>query len=292
MKQCLTIVSALEIQIIRMKLFEEKFAEVNGTSLHYLDWGADEGRPFIMLHGIHGHAREWDRLAETVRATRRPLAPEMRGHGDSARNPSGEYSILEYVTDLGAFISTLELGSVSLMGHSLGGIIAIGLAAMNPDAVERLIVVDIGPDLGDEGMKAIRESAGSRPLYFANLDAAYQWAMEGDTLADESEMRHRVRHSLKSGPNGLEWRYDPGVDSILDSAGGDGSAMLWGLWSSITQPTLIVRGDQSTLLTSETAHQMASRAQNASLVEVPNAGHLVPVDNPDFFCEVVQTFLN
>ena len=268
-----------------------KFAEVNGTTLHYLDWGADGDRPFVMLHGIHGQAREWDRLAEAVRATHRPLAPEMRGHGDSARNPSGQYSILEYVADLGKFVASLRLGPVSMMGHSLGGIIAIALAAMNPDAVERLIVVDIGPDMGDEGLNSIRESAGSRPRVFADLDSAFRWASEKNSLADESEMRHRLEHGLKSGTDGLEWRYDPAVDSILDSAGGDGSAMLWELWSSITQPTLIIRGDQSDLLTSETAHQMASRAQNASPVEVPNSGHLAPVDNPDFFCETVREFL-
>ena len=140
-------------------------------------------------------------------------------------------------------------------------------------------------------MNSIRESAGSRPRVFVDLDAAYRWASENDTLADESEMRDRLHHGLKSGPDGLEWRYDPAVDSILDSAGGDGSAMLWDLWSSITQLTLIIRGDQSDLLTSETAQQMASRAQNASLIEVPNSGHLVPVDNPDFFCETVRKFL-
>ncbi|MDP6511813.1 MAG: alpha/beta hydrolase [SAR202 cluster bacterium] len=257
-----------------------------------MDWGADERKPFVMLHGIHGHAREWDRLAEATRATHRPVAPEMRGHGDSARNASGEYSILKYVEDVGAFISELDLGPVSLMGHSLGGIIGIALAAMVPDAVERLIIVDIGPDLGEEGMNSIRESAGSRPRVFADLDSAYQWALEGDSLADESEMRHRIQHGLKPGPDGLEWRYDPGVDTILDSADGDGSSMLWGLWSSIAQPTLIIRGDQSDLLTSESAQQMAAIGQNASLVEVPNSGHLVPVDNPEFFCETVRGFLS
>ena len=269
----------------------EKFVEVNGTTLRYLDWGADERRTFVMLHGIHGHAREWDRLAEAVRLIRRPLAPEMRGHGDSARNPSGKYSVLEYVTDVGKFIASLGLGPVDLMGHSLGGIIGIALAAMNPDAVQRLIVVDIGPDPAEEGINAIRESAGSRPLTFDDLDAAYQWALEGDSLADETEMRHRIQHSLKPGSNGLEWRYDPGVDTILNSAGGDGSAMLWGLWSSISQPTLIIRGDQSDLLTADAAQQMASRAQNATLIEVPKSGHLVPVDNPQFFCETVREFL-
>ncbi|MCH7800349.1 MAG: alpha/beta hydrolase, partial [Chloroflexi bacterium] len=203
----------MEIRKIPKQSFEDKFVEVNGTTLHYLDWEADGDRPFVMLHGIHGQAREWDRLAEAVRSKRRPLAPEMRGHGDSARNPSGEYSILEYVADVGEFIASLKLGPVSMMGHSLGGIIAIALAAMNPDAVERLIVVDIGPDLADEGLSSIRESAGTRPRAFADLDSAYRWASEKDTLADESEMRHRLQHGLKSGPDGLEWRYDPGVDS-------------------------------------------------------------------------------
>lgn len=272
--------------------FKDSFIEVNGTTLHYLDHHGDRGTPLVMLHGIHGIAREWDTLAGAIDGARQSLALDLRGHGLSARNEGGEYSVMEYISDAASFISAMELGPVSLMGHSLGGIIAIALAATSPETVDRLIVVDIGPELAEEGMTRIRETGVSMPTCFADMDAAYRWAIEHDPLADEGEMRHRLLHGLKPVHDGLEWRYDLKVDSVLDSAGEDGEAMLWGLWSSVAQPTLLIRGQHSDLLTAETAKRMVDVNTNASLVEAPNSSHLVPIDNPVFFCEAVRGFLS
>jgi pimeloyl-ACP methyl ester carboxylesterase len=110
-------------------------------------------------------------------------------------------------------------------------------------------------------------------------------------LADEVELRHHTRHGLRSGPDGLTWKYDPAVDSVLSSGGDGGAALLWRMWSQIRAPTLVVRGAYSDLLSPDTARLMVARGHDVRLVEVPDAGHGVPVDNPRAFRRAVTDFL-
>lgn len=273
-------------------LFEEKYLSCNGLRLHYRDWGNKQPKTLVALHGIHGNARVWDGFAESQQERRRVLTLDMRGHGDSEWSRDASYEPEDFLADLSHFVDGIELQSFALMGLSLGGIVAFAFAAMNPGRVERLVVVDIGPDLGSEGMQQIRDSADSRPASFATFDEAITWATGGDESLDTEDLRRRMHLNLALTPEGrLQWKFDPATDSLIAPGSGRDTSIMWALWSSISCPTLIVRGENSPLLTSETARRMESSAPNATLVEIANAGHIVMDDNPIAFNEAVSGFL-
>ncbi len=109
--------------------FTERSVRVNGITLHYLDWGPAGAPPVVLLHGITGHARVWDRLAERLVPGRRVLALDQRGHGDSDAAPDDDYRVGTMADDVAAFAGSLELERFALLGHSMGGRIAIQYAA-------------------------------------------------------------------------------------------------------------------------------------------------------------------
>src|SRR4051812_49593994 len=112
-----------------------------GLTLHYADWGNEEAPPLILLHGGRDHCRAWDWVAPVLTADYHVLAPDLRGHGDSAWSPDGDYSISTYLYDLAELIHSQALSPLTIVGHSLGGNIAVRYAATFPEAVVRLVAI-------------------------------------------------------------------------------------------------------------------------------------------------------
>ncbi|MGH7112689.1 MAG: alpha/beta fold hydrolase, partial [Stellaceae bacterium] len=101
--------------------------------LHYVDWGNPEAPPLLLLHGGRDHCRNWDGVAAALRHDWHILAPDLRGHGDSQWSLSGNYTIAGYVYDLAQLIHQQELAPVTIIAHSLGGMIALRYAGIYPD---------------------------------------------------------------------------------------------------------------------------------------------------------------
>src|SRR5258706_13138256 len=101
--------------------FLERTVRVNGVTLHYLDWGPADAPPVVLLHGITGHARVWDYLAERLVPGRRVLALDQRGHGDRDAAPDGDSRGGTMADDVAAFSGGLGPARFALLGHSLGG---------------------------------------------------------------------------------------------------------------------------------------------------------------------------
>ena len=93
--------------------------------LHYVDWGNPDAPPLILLHGGRDHCRNWDWVADALRADYHIIAPDLRGHGDSAWSASGHYTMANYIYDLAQLIHQQTLAPVSIVAHSLGGNIAL-----------------------------------------------------------------------------------------------------------------------------------------------------------------------
>ena len=118
--------------------------EINGLKFHYLDWGGD-GPPLVMLHGLTGHAHTWDHTAAALSARYHVYALDQRGHGDT--DWASRYGIPAMLGDLLGFLDALQLPVVTLMGLSMGGIVAYQFTAAHPERVSRLVVLDIGPEI-------------------------------------------------------------------------------------------------------------------------------------------------
>ena len=125
--------------------------------LHYVDWGNPAAPPLLLVHGGRDHCRNWDWVAEALRDEYHIIAPDLRGHGDSAWSASGHYTMASYIHDLAQLIHQQELAPVSIVAHSLGGNIASRYAGIYPDAVRRLVVIEgIGPPPRPPGAKPRR----------------------------------------------------------------------------------------------------------------------------------------
>src|SRR5262245_65167358 len=125
---------------------------LRGRRFHYTEWGTPTAPPLVMLHGVTGHARTWDDEAAALASRYRVLALDQRGHGDSEAPPDCDYTVEAMCGDLAAFIDVLGLSCVSIVGLSMGGRVAIAFAGQTVARVDRLMIIDIGPDIAPAGV--------------------------------------------------------------------------------------------------------------------------------------------
>jgi len=270
----------------------DRSVAVNGIDLHYLDWGDAGAPPIVLLHGITGHARTWDRLAAALAPRWRVLAVDQRGHGDSAAAPDGDYGVTAMAIDLAAFADELGLGRFALLGLSMGGRVAMVYAGSHADRLERLVIVDIGPEIHPEGLERVRAMMAGAPERLASETQAIDYIRRANPRYDEVELRHRVVHGLKRAPDGgLTWKYDKALRDTMRSGGRRDTIDLWAALDRITCPTLIVRGSASDILSPDIAKRMLEALPDGRLVEIEGAGHTVPGDKPEAFAQAVRAFI-
>ncbi len=127
---------------------------------------------------------------------------------------------------------------------------------------------------------------------FGVFDEAMRWSRGEQPVPGDDVITHRLRHNLNKADDGrLTWKYDPRVDTITSSGGPEGDTLMWHLWSGLRCPTLVLRGERSTLLTVESAEKMLSSCQTATLITIPDAGHAIMVDNQAAFITETKAFL-
>jgi pimeloyl-ACP methyl ester carboxylesterase len=265
---------------------------LSGRRFHYTDWGRPAAPPAVLLHGITGHARTWDDEAALLAERFRVLAPDQRGHGDSDPAPDGDYSDDALLGDLVAFAEALEIRRCSVVALSLGGRVAINYAGRNPGRVERLVVVDIGPEIAPAGRARVGALMAAAPEHFATIDEVVAHMRANNPRYTESMLRHRAQHAVRPLPGGgFTWKYDRVLRDAIRQGRLRVPADLWPQWRAITCPTLLVRGAESDVLSEDTAKRMVDALPHARLVVVPGAGHTVPGDQPAAFQSLLREFL-
>ncbi|MFF4838365.1 alpha/beta fold hydrolase [Streptomyces sp. NPDC001315] len=231
---------------------------IDGQRLSYLDFGGP-GTPLLALHGHYNEASAFASLAEAVAPWWRVIALDQRGHGESDRAQSYERD--DYVADVAAFHRHLGIGSVAVLGHSLGGVNASQYAAQQPEGVSALIVEDIGAVVDSDWSFTTR--LPRRPPSRQALVAAV-----GSTAPYLDCSLRRSEHG---------WGFSFDIEHTVASQqalNGDH----WQDWTSVTCPTLLIRGTRSDELTATHAREMmARRDSKAHLVEL-SAGHVVHHD--------------
>ena len=271
--------------------FLERTAKVNGITLHYLDWGPADAPPVVLLHGITGHARVWDHLAARLVPGRRVLALDQRGHGDSDPAPDDDYRVGTMADDVAAFVGSLRIDRFALLGHSMGGRIAIKYAGDQAARLERLVIIDIGPDINLAGLERVRDMMAQSPERIESEDWAVEYIRRANPLQDLDMLRERVRHGLKRLPDGeLTWKYAKGLRDMMREGRRD-AVDLWEPLPRIPCPTLVVRGAESDILSAEVAKKMTERLPDGRVVEIAGAGHTVPADRPEEFVRQIRAFL-
>lgn len=254
-----------------------RFVTANGLRLHYLDWGGG-GLPLLLLHGVAAHAYWWDPVAPRLTRRFRVLALDQRGHGRSAWPSPPAYRTEDFVEDLLAFVTRLGLGEFVLVGHSMGGHNAMVFAAWHPDRLVRLAIVDAKP-MVSMGRIARLRALGPRPRQaFPSREAALRRfrLMPPETTAPPALLRAVAARGVGRLPSGRwAYRFDPscGPNRVPVDA--------WPLLPKIACPTLILRGEGSTVLPRPVAERMAALIPSARLEEIPGAFHHVTLDAPE-----------
>ncbi len=265
---------------------------LNGQRFHYAEGGTPTAPAVILLHGVTGHARTWDEEAAELASRFRVLALDQRGHGDSDPSPGADYTVATMSADVAAFADALGLARVSVVGLSMGGRVAIAFAGRAPRQVDRLVIVDMGPDISAAGMTRVSALMARSPELFTSLEHALAFHRMTNPLYSEAMLRHRVHHGTRPVEGGLTWKYDRGLRDAVRSGTWRDSIDLWPLWRAIACPILLVRGAESDVLSAETAKRMLDENPNTRFAEVPGAGHTVPGDQPAAFRALLTDFLS
>jgi len=266
---------------------QDKFITANSLKLHYLDWGNPDAPSMLLLHGLCGNAHYWDFFARSMKNDYHILALDQRGHGDSSWTKS--YSPRDYVLDLEAFVTALELDNIVLIGHSMGGINAIIYAARHPEQISQLAIIDIGPKIAAAGMERMEKERASEPEAFNSEEEAIKYMKQLQPRYSEVFVQHQARYAFKRDDKGrLTFKYD----RTLRSTELQSPQWLWGYLKEVICPTLLLNGMESDMLSRETAQKEANTLVFGSVVDIERAGHSIPGDNPQAFEVAVRNFLS
>jgi esterase len=261
---------------------------LNGLRFHYRDWGNPKAPPLVLLHAYTQHARSWDTVARAFSGRFRVLALDQRGHGESDR--ATDYHEQRLVSDFATFVDALGLARFSAVGFSIGGNAACAYAALHPERVERLVLVECFTEGSEPEAVAHLRILQTLPEMFDTAEEAAAAFRPLAPYATEEELRRWMVGGLVRGTDGrFGWRYDP----VLRRPGPPGRlvASMDGFWERLAQvicPTLLVVGAASWM-----PEPVAQAARNPSVCTamIPDAGHWVPLDNPTGFLSVVRPFL-
>jgi esterase len=252
------------------------------VSLRVTEW-AGPSPSVVCLHGLAGHSREWDALAAVLDG--RVLAPDLRGHGWSDWAQS--YSVDAHVRDVAVVVEELVGGPAIVVGHSLGGIVAMSLAADHPDLVEGLVVVDIGSELPDDAVAQALNS-DDRPDSFPDPQAAVAALRDRNPFSVDESLQRRVTYGLvERSPDRWIWRHDPSAEVPQP----DALEGMWERWCAVRTPSLVVRGEHSPWLTPDLMARMAEARADVDVVSIAGAGHNAHTDQPDPFHQAVIAWL-
>lgn len=263
-------------------MFPFRFADVQlstGVRLHYAEQGNPANPPVILLHGYSDSWFSYSRVIDGLAQTAHVFALDQRGHGDSDQPETG-YSVSDFAADVVAFMDALNLSSATVVGHSMGSLVAQQVALSAPDRVARLVLIGSATNLrcaeiaelhqavmtldDPVSVEFIREFQVST-IYFPIPDAFLERA-----ITESQKLSANVWHKV--------------ITSLLDF---DSTAEL----SRIQSPTLILRGDHDTIFPASAQQALETGIANSKVKIYSETGHALHWERPECFLEDVQDFL-
>jgi pimeloyl-ACP methyl ester carboxylesterase len=278
----------------------DNFYESQGLRLHYADWGNDAAPPLILIHGGRDHCRSWDEVARALQPHFHIIAPDLRGHGDSDWAKGSSYSLSDYVYDLTSLFRSASVHKPAIVGHSMGGMIGLMYAGAYPDQVSHLAVLDgvtvmpgspripINERIAEWVEQLDRIAQQKTRDYRSIAEAAERMAAHNKRLTPEKAL-HLASHGVKLNADGrYSWKFDEYQKARAPYRLSPNDHI--SLWSRITCPTLLLRGDESFLPDPEEAGALAHFGQ-AHLMTIAGAGHWLHHDKLEEVLGVLRRFL-
>ena len=255
--------------------------------LHFKQLG--QGEPLVLLHGLFGHSDNWFGVAPKLAEKFHVFMPDLRNHGHSPHHPEMDYPLM--AADVEKFFAAQKIESAHVIGHSMGGKVAMRTALLHPDAVERLLVADIAPVVYPPHNHPIVAAMQAIPLHDGLTRAAADTALAA--AVPSAAVRAFLLQNLRLGMPPI-WRI--GLDEIAaalaDLEGWDGPTAATAPDAVYAGRTLFVAGETSDYITRDDRPLIRALFPAARFVTVKHAGHWLHADNPAGFLAVVEAFLS
>ena len=258
---------------------EGEWESEDGLRLHYRDYPGGEGKPpLLCLHGLTRNARDFEAFAERFAGDWRLIVPEMRGRGHSeyARD-AASYSQPTYVADVVRLLEQLQCGPVVVVGTSMGGLMAMLMAATKAWPLAGVVLNDIGPELESAGLARILELVGQGGSFETWMHAARHLREQAGRIHPDYQINDWLafaKRVMVVGGNGrIVFDYDMKIAEPLNAASGE-RPDLWPVFRALAGiPALVLRGQLSDLLSAATVKQMKAELPGLKAVTVPRVGH-------------------
>lgn len=261
---------------------------------YYQILGPDSETKWVFLHGLMGAGQNWRSVVKDLAISDQILLFDQRGHGRSF-HPEAGYAPLDYAEDLKKILEELGWKRIQLVGHSMGGRNALAFASHFPEFVDRLMIVDIGPEANFERADFYRKLLETVPTPFVDRNAAKQFFQDDfENLTRSWSLSPFIRAFLYSNliettDGRCDWRFSK--EGILQSLTLGRSREQWDDLRKLPMKTLIIRGENSIDLPKEVFSRMKLSNPLVSGVEIPNAGHWVHADQPAAFMKAIREFV-
>lgn len=258
----------------------------DGLRLHFRDYPGNPSKaPILCVPGLTRNARDFEGVAARLSGTRRVIAVDLRGRGlsDRAIDPLS-YVPAVYLQDMIALIAEQCVRPAVLVGTSLGGLLAMLISLTARSCLQGVLLNDVGPVLGPDGMARIRAYVGRDIVFSSWEEAAHQIAANHAggfpdyTDADWETLAHRM--CCRRADGSIVFDYDLGIAEPfrLPQASFD----LWPAFETLHGlPATLVRGGLSDVLSAETADEMVRRVPTMELITLPRTGHAPTLDEPE-----------
>ncbi len=260
----------------------------SGLRLSALVWGEAEPE-LVLIHGGAQNAHTWDTVAL---ALGRPLvAVDLPGHGHSDHRPAHNYDPASMAGDVAVAVEALASQAEAVVGMSLGGLVAVCLAADHPGLVRRLGIVDVTPGTDHAKAEPIIAFVDG-PEHFDSFDAILRRTVEHNPTRSESSLRRGVLHNAHETADGRwTWNYDRVRD--WNAAGGAELAFddLWEKVSQIAAPTALWQGGAWSVVDDNDVAEWMRRLPGAVHVVVEGAGHSIQGDRPIELAAMIEDLL-
>ncbi|BCX81417.1 esterase [Methylomarinovum caldicuralii] len=259
-------------------------AELPTVALRCQHFG-ESGPPLMILHGLFGAGRNWYSLARKLADECQLHVPDLRGHGESPQVGPIDYPHM--AADVLALMDREGLASASLLGHSMGGKVAMTLALHHPERVEKLIVVDIAPVQYSHNFDHVIAALRALPLErIHSRREAEAWLNQH---LDNPLVCQFLLQNLVADDHRYRWRID--LDLIAEALPGIVGFPLDDQVRPFEGPTLFIAGGRSEYLKPQYHQAIRTLFPNARIQTIANAGHWVHSDEPEVFLDVVRCFL-
>jgi pimeloyl-ACP methyl ester carboxylesterase len=260
----------------------------DGLRLYARVYEADARGPatVLCLHGLTRNSRDFEDLAPHLQRRHRVIVPDLRGRGLSARDTNPQnYQPAIYVQDLLALMDTVGAAQVTVIGTSLGGLLAMMLGVGYRARIAGIVLNDIGPEADPVGIERIKGYAGRLPPPKDWSDAIAQTkTMFGDAWPNLTAERWAtiVRRGFREDASGaLHVDADPMIGEMLRAAPA-ATATLWPFWKGLRGiPMLAIRGERSDILSAATFARMKAENPDLMQLEVAQRGHVPLLDEPE-----------